>query len=69
MKRIAINGLGRIGKLAFQYLLESEDYKNGKIEIVAINDLTAVSQLAYLLKYDSTQLSFLQKVTKWIIWV
>ena len=58
MKRIAINGLGRIGKLVFQYLLES----NSKdVEVVAINDLTAVSQLAYLLKYDSTQLSFLQK--------
>lgn len=59
--RIAINGLGRIGKLVFQYLLESEAYKNGKIEIVAINDLTNVSQLTYLLKYDSTQLSMLQK--------
>ena len=58
MKRIAINGLGRIGKLVFQYLLES----NSKdVEVVAINDLTAVSQLAYLLKYDSTQLSMLQK--------
>ena len=61
MKRIAINGLGRIGKLVFQYLLESEAYKKGEIKIVAINDLTNVSQLAYLLKYDSTQLSMLQK--------
>lgn len=61
MKRIAINGLGRIGKLVFQYLLESEAYKNGEIEIVAINDLTNVSQLAYLLKYDSTQESMLQR--------
>lgn len=59
--RIAINGLGRIGKLVFQYLLESEAFKRGDIEIVAINDLTNVSQLAYLLKYDSTQLSMLQK--------
>ena len=60
MKKIAINGLGRIGKLVFQYLLESEGY--GKdFEVVAINDLTGVSQLAYLLKYDSTQLSMLQK--------
>lgn len=60
MKKIAINGLGRIGKLVFQYLLESPGY--GKdYEIVAINDLTNVSQLAYLLKYDSTQLSMLQK--------
>lgn len=61
MKKIAINGLGRIGKLVFQYILESEAYKNGDIEVVAINDLTSVSQLAYLLKYDSTQLSMLQK--------
>lgn len=60
MKRIAINGLGRIGKLVFQYLLESKGY--GKdFEVVAINDLTNVSQLAYLLKYDSTQLSFIDK--------
>ena len=61
MKRIAINGLGRIGKLVFQYLLESDAYKNGEIDIVAINDLTNVSQLAYLLKYDSTQLSMKDK--------
>ena len=60
MKRSAINGLGRIGKLVFQYLLESKGY--GKdFEVVAINDLTNVSQLAYLLKYDSTQLSFTDK--------
>lgn len=58
MKRIAINGLGRIGKLVFQYLLEEGE---GKVEVVAINDLTAVSQLAYLLKYDSTQISMKQK--------
>lgn len=59
--KFAINGLGRIGKLVFQYLLESNAYKKGDIEIVAINDLTNVSQLACLLKYDSTQLSMLQK--------
>ena len=61
MKKIAINGLGRIGKLVFQYLIESDAYKKHEFEIVAINDLTNVSQLAYLLKYDSTQLSMLQK--------
>lgn len=55
MTKIAINGLGRIGKLVFQYLLESKEFKEGKIGIVAINDLTDVKQLAYLLKYDSTQ--------------
>ena len=51
-KRVAINGLGRIGKLVFQYLLEEGA---DLVEVVAINDLTAPSQLAYLLKYDSTQ--------------
>lgn len=51
-KRVAINGLGRIGKLVFQYLLEEG---KDQVEVVAINDLTAPSQLAYLLKYDSTQ--------------
>lgn len=61
MTRIAINGLGRIGKLVFQYLIESEAYKKGEIEIVGINDLTNISQLVYLLKYDSTQLSMVQK--------
>ena len=60
MKKIAINGLGRIGKLVLQYILEHPGY--GKdFEVVAINDLTNVSQLAYLLKYDSTQLSMLDK--------
>lgn len=48
MKKIAINGFGRIGRLAFREL-----QKNDQLEIVAINDLTAPSMLAYLLKYDS----------------
>ncbi|MDV3427724.1 MAG: type I glyceraldehyde-3-phosphate dehydrogenase [Bacillota bacterium] len=60
MKRIAINGLGRIGKLVFQYLLESEGYGRD-YEVVAINDLTNVYDLSMLLKYDSTQLSFTEK--------
>ena len=60
MKRIAINGLGRIGKLVFQYLLEHPGY--GKdFEVVAINDLTKVYDLKMLLKYDTTQLSMVQK--------
>ena len=46
--KIAINGFGRIGRLTFRNLLE-----NDKVEIVAINDLTAVDMLAHLLKYDS----------------
>lgn len=46
--KIAINGFGRIGRLTFRNLIESD-----KVEIVAINDLTAVDMLAHLLKYDS----------------
>jgi len=48
--RIAINGFGRIGRLAFK---DAKD--NPSIEIVAINDLTKPSMLAYLLKYDTTE--------------
>ena len=47
--KIAINGFGRIGRLAFRQMFGSEDF-----EIVAINDLTSTDVLAYLLKYDST---------------
>ena len=46
--KIAINGFGRIGRLTFRNLIESD-----KVEIIAINDLTAVDMLAHLLKYDS----------------
>lgn len=48
MKRIAINGFGRIGRLAFRQLQEREG-----VQVVAINDLTDVETLAHLLKYDS----------------
>ena len=50
MIKIAINGFGRIGRLAFRQMFEMED-----IEVVAINDLTNPEMLAYLLKYDSVQ--------------
>ena len=50
MIRVAINGFGRIGRLAFRQMFEKENY-----EIVAINDLTSPEMLAYLLKYDSAQ--------------
>jgi glyceraldehyde 3-phosphate dehydrogenase len=53
MIKIAINGFGRIGRLAFREII-----KNKKLEVVAINDLSAPSMLAYLLKYDSTQGTF-----------
>jgi glyceraldehyde 3-phosphate dehydrogenase len=48
MKRIAINGFGRIGRLAFRLIHQRED-----MEVVAINDLTDAPTLAHLLKYDS----------------
>ncbi len=48
--KIAINGFGRIGRLAFRQMFGAED-----CEIVAINDLTSPKMLAHLLKYDSAQ--------------
>ncbi len=48
--KVAINGFGRIGRLAFRQMFRAEGY-----EIVAINDLTDPMMLAHLLKYDSTQ--------------
>jgi len=48
MKRIAINGFGRIGRVCFRGLIN-----NPSIEIVAVNDLTDVATLVHLLKYDS----------------
>ena len=48
--KVAINGFGRIGRLAFRQMFSHEG-----TEIVAINDLTSPEMLAYLLKYDSTQ--------------
>ena len=50
MTKVAINGFGRIGRLAFRQMFGAEGY-----EIVAINDLTTPKMLAHLLKYDSTQ--------------
>jgi glyceraldehyde 3-phosphate dehydrogenase len=47
--RVAINGFGRIGRLAFRQMFNAEGY-----EVVAINDLTSPEMLAYLLKYDTT---------------
>ena len=48
-KRIAINGFERIGRLVFRHMMESE---NG-LDVVAINDIAPLKNLAYLLKYDS----------------
>ncbi len=48
--KIAINGFGRIGRMAFRQLFEMEGF-----EVVAVNDLASIDMLTYLLKYDSAQ--------------
>ena len=48
--KVAINGFGRIGRLAFRQMFDDAEY-----EVVAINDLTSPAMLAHLLKYDSSQ--------------
>ena len=55
--KVAINGFGRIGRLAFRQMFEAEGY-----EVVAINDLPSPKMLAHLLKYDTAQGSFLGKI-------
>ena len=50
MKKVAINGFGRIGRLVFRIMEEDPE-----LEVVAINDLTSNDDLAYLLKYDTAQ--------------
>ena len=55
--KVAINGFGRIGRLAFRQMFEADGY-----EVVAINDLTSPKMLAHLLKYDTAQGSFLGKI-------
>lgn len=57
MIKVAINGFGRIGRLAFRKIIENQEF-----EIVAINDLTDPEVLAYLLKYDSAHSTFSRKV-------
>ena len=55
--RVAINGFGRIGRLAFRQMFDAEGY-----EVVAINDLIAPKMLAHLLKYDTTHGRYKKKV-------
>ena len=55
--KVAINGFGRIGRLAFRQMFEADGY-----EVVAINDLTAPAMLAHLLKYDTAQGGFMGKI-------
>ena len=54
MIRIAINGFGRIGRLAFRQIYELDD-----VEVVAINDLSDTKVLSHLLKYDTSQKGFM----------
>lgn len=53
MIKVAINGFGRIGRIAFREMILSSDF-----EIVAINDLTSAEELSYLLRYDTNHRSF-----------
>ncbi|MBQ6027905.1 MAG: type I glyceraldehyde-3-phosphate dehydrogenase [Treponema sp.] len=55
--RVAINGFGRIGRLAFRQMFDAKGY-----EVVAINDLTSPKMLAHLLKYDTAQGGFCGKI-------
>ena len=55
--KVAINGFGRIGRLAFRQMFDAEGY-----EVVAINDLTSPKMLAHLLKYDTAQGGFGGKI-------
>lgn len=58
MKRIAINGFGRIGRLVFRIIEELSD-----IEVVAINDLSNPEELAYLLKYDTNHRKYNKNIS------
>ena len=53
MIKVAINGFGRIGRLAFREMITGSDF-----DVVAINDLTDAETLAYLLKYDTNHRTF-----------
>ena len=57
MVKVAINGFGRIGRLAFRQMFDAEGY-----EVVAINDLTSPKMLAHLLKYDTAQGGFMGRI-------
>ncbi|MBQ8235482.1 MAG: type I glyceraldehyde-3-phosphate dehydrogenase, partial [Clostridia bacterium] len=55
--KVAINGFGRIGRLAFRQMFGAEGY-----DVVAINDLTSPKMLAHLLKYDTAQGAYCGKI-------
>lgn len=58
MKKIAINGFGRIGRLVFRIIEELDD-----MEVVAVNDLSTPEELAYLLKYDTNHRRYEKDIT------
>ena len=58
MKKIAINGFGRIGRLVYRIIEERDD-----MEVAAINDLSSPEELAYLLKYDTNHRRYQKEVT------
>jgi glyceraldehyde 3-phosphate dehydrogenase len=53
-KNVAINGLGRIGRLSLRAFMSRTKEETGDLNLVAANDLTPIENLAYLIKYDST---------------
>jgi glyceraldehyde 3-phosphate dehydrogenase len=53
MKRIAINGMGRIGRTSLKIILETPE-----LELVAVNDIASIDNIAYLIKYDSVHGTF-----------
>ena len=58
MKKIAINGFGRIGRLVFRIIEEMDE-----LEVVAVNDLSTPEELAYLLKYDTNHGKYNKEIT------
>ena len=58
MIKVAINGFGRIGRLAFREMITGNEF-----DVVAINDLTDAETLAYLLKYDTNHRGYKEKIT------
>src|SRR5436305_12132563 len=59
--KVGINGFGRIGRLVFRALVE-QGHLGKPLDVVAVNDLVLADNLAYLLRYDSTQGKFKCKV-------
>ncbi|MBT8300532.1 MAG: type I glyceraldehyde-3-phosphate dehydrogenase, partial [Maribacter sp.] len=58
MKKIAINGMGRIGRAALKVILDSP-----KLDLVAVNDIVSIENIAYLIKYDSVYGVFEKEVS------